>query len=137
MTRATERLRRLAIRLGVYGPIAKTTARFARFPIRVKLTLAFASLMIVLFGGLALLLYTRFEAGLDTGISGALRTRAAVVASVVRAARHGQPPPLPSGGDAFAQILDTHGRVLDSTPGLGSRPLLPADQIDRLGHGTV
>jgi two-component system, OmpR family, sensor kinase len=137
MTRATDHLRRLAIRLRVYGPIAKAIARFARFPIRVKLTLAFAGLMVVLFGGLALLLYTRFEAGLDAGINGALRTRAAGLASVVRAARHGERPPLPSGEDAFAQILDAHGRVLDSTPGLGGHPLLPADQVDSARVGTV
>ena len=137
MTAATERLRRLAIRFKAWGPVRGANERFARAPIRVKLTLAFASLMIVLFGGLALLLYTRFEAGLDAGINGALRTRAAVVASVVRAARHGRPPPLPSGGDAFAQIVGADGRVVDSTPGLGRRPLLPPDAIARARKETV
>jgi signal transduction histidine kinase len=111
--------------------------RFGRLPIRVKLTLAFASLMIVLFGGLALLLYTRFEAGLDTGINSALRTRAAAVASVVRAAKHGQRPPLPAGGDSFAQIVDARGRVVDSTPGLQGRPLLPAAVISQARRGSV
>ena len=137
MTRLAERVRRLAIRFKDWPPLRAATGRFGRLPIRVKLTLAFASLMIVLFGGLALLLYTRFEAGLDAGINGALRTRAAVVESVVRAAKRGQPPPLPAGGDAFAQIVDARGRVADSTPGFHRRPLLPADEIARARHGSV
>ena len=134
---ATERVRRLGTRVKAWPPLSAAVRRFGRLPIRVKLMLAFASLMIVLFGGLALLLYTRFEAGLDTGINGELRSRAAVVDSVVRAAEHGQRAPLPSGGDAFAQILDARGRVVDWTPGFARRPLLPADEIARASRGAV
>jgi two-component system OmpR family sensor kinase len=133
----TERVRRLATRVKEWPPAVAATRRFGRLPIRVKLTLAFASLMIVLFGGLALLLYTRFEAGLDTGINGELRSRAAVVESVVRAAKHDQEAPLPSGGDAFAQIVDARGGVVDSTPGFDRRPLIPADEIARARRASV
>jgi signal transduction histidine kinase len=134
--KATENLRLVATRVKEWPPFSAATRRFGRLPIRIKLMLAFASLMIVLFGGLALLLYTRFEAGLDTGINGELRSRAAVVDSVVRAAEHGQRAPLPSGGDAFAQIVDARGRVVDSTPGF-QRRLLPADEIARARRVSV
>jgi signal transduction histidine kinase len=137
MTKAADGARRLARAIRDWGPIAAASGRLGRLPIRVKLTLAFASLMIVLFGGLALLLYTRFEAGLDAGINGELRSRAAVVESVVDASQHGRAPPLPSGGDAFAQIIDANGRVVDSTPGVERRPLLPAAEIQRARLGTV
>ena len=39
-----------------------------RLPFRVRLTLGFAGIMILLFGGLALLLHTLFAASLDPGI---------------------------------------------------------------------
>jgi two-component system OmpR family sensor kinase len=48
-----------------------------RVPFRVRLALIFAAVMVVLFGGLALLLYTRFAANLDTaGVSQAQRQHA-------------------------------------------------------------
>src|SRR5205814_6338685 len=101
MERLAEGMRRLADLIG-------------RRPLRLKLTLAFAGLMIVLFGGLALLLYTRMQAGLDAGINGALHARAAALADVVRARERGRRAgrlPLPSAGGEFAQILSANGRV--------------------------
>ena len=121
----------------VRAAYAATAEFIGRQPLRIKLTLAFAGLMIVLFGGLALLLYTRFEAGLDAGINGELHARAAAVASVV-SSRHGNhEPPLPSGGGALAQILDRRGGVVEDTRGLGHRALLRGGDLDRARHGTV
>ncbi len=99
-----------------------------RIPFRARLTLSFAGVMVVLFGGLALLLQTLFSASLDQGIDRSLRTHAADLASLVRG-RH-QLPALPeSGGGAFGQIVDpTTGRVLDATPGHAAR-LLRRDQL--------
>jgi two-component system, OmpR family, sensor kinase len=103
-----------------------------RLPIRVRLTLAFAAVMVVLFGGLALLLHTRFAASLDDGIESGLRTRAADLATLIGGgdglARH---PPLPESGGTFAQILTPDGRVADSTPGHGARPLLTSAEVRR------
>jgi two-component system OmpR family sensor kinase len=48
---------------------------FRRVPFRLRLTLIFAAVMVVLFGGLALLLYTRFSASLET-TAGASREHA-------------------------------------------------------------
>jgi signal transduction histidine kinase len=132
-----ERLRRLPRRVWRSRPIARLRDDVGRIPIRARLTLAFAGLMIVLFGGLALLLYTRFEAGLDAGINSELRARAAAVDSVIRARRGGRAQPLPSGGGAVAQILDSGGDVVEDTRGLGRRPLLRGADLDRARHGTV
>ena len=112
----------------------------SRLPIRAKVTLAFAGVMIVIFGGLALLLYTRFEASLDASISSELHARAAALATVVHAqqqASHRPRPALRVGAGAFAQVVDGRGRVLESTPGLGSRPLLHRDEVAAARGGTV
>ncbi len=111
-----------------------------RQPLRVKLTLAFAGVMIVLFGGLALLLYTRMQAGLDTGINGALHARAASLADVIRARAKGRNPgwpPLPAAGGEFAQILNSNGRVFKSTSGLGSPPLIRGSELAAARNGTI
>lgn len=105
-----------------------------RLPIRGRLTLAFATVMIVLFGGLALLLHTRFTSSLDAGINRALHTRAADLASLV-GARQGQPlrapTQLPESGGAFAQVLAAGGRIIESTPGHSGKMLLSAAEVRR------
>jgi two-component system, OmpR family, sensor kinase len=100
-----------------------------KIPIRLRLTLTFAGVMIVLFGGLALLLRTRFEASLDQGINRSLKTRADDVTQLVSRAGH-RLPALPESGGAFAQIVDPRsGRVRDATEGHDS-PLLSRDEAD-------
>jgi two-component system OmpR family sensor kinase len=111
-----------------------------RVPIRVRLTLAFAAVMVVLFGGLALLLHERFSASLDAGIDRALHTRAADLATLVLGGagdRLDQHPPLPESGGAFAQILSTGDTVVDSTPGHGARALLTESEVQRALHTRV
>jgi signal transduction histidine kinase len=101
----------------------------SRAPFRVRLTLSFAGLVTVLFGGLALLLQTRFSASLDQGINGSLRTHSADLSTLVRGEK--RLPQLPESGGAFAQIVDpATGHVLDATPG-HIRPLLTRAQVQR------
>ena len=102
--------------------------------IRARLTLAFAAVMVVLFGGLALLLHERFSASLDQGIDRALDTRAADLTTLVKRGddEHLQRyPPLPESGGAFAQILSPRGQVVDSTPGHGVKRLLTPAELRR------
>lgn len=100
-----------------------------RIPFRVRLTLGFAGVMILLFGGLALLLHARFQAGLDQAIDRSLRTHAGDLQTLVRA--RPQPPSLPASGGAFAQVLDpSTGHVRAATVGYG-KPLLTAPQLRR------
>jgi two-component system, OmpR family, sensor kinase len=114
----TRWLRRASMRLRV---------ALGRVPFRVRLTLSFAGLVTVLFGGLALLLQTLFSASLDQGINGSLRTHSADLSTLVRGKK--RLPQLPESGGAFAQIVDpATGRVLDATPG-HARPLLSLDQV--------
>ena len=82
-----------------------------RLPFRVRLTLSFAVVMIVLFGGLALLLQTQFSASLDQGINRSLHTHAADIASLVRGEK--QLPQLPeSGGKVLGiKLSDITGEV--------------------------
>lgn len=114
-------------------------ARLSRTPIRLKLALTFAGVMVVLFGVLFLLLYVRYAAGLDAGIKSSLENRAADLAAVAsgRDSQVGNHPVLPEGSGGFAQILDPHGHVLAYTPGLAARPLLSAGELVRAGHGPI
>jgi signal transduction histidine kinase len=117
-----------------------TSEFIGRQPLRLKLTLAFAGLMIVLFGGLALLLYTRMQAGLDAGINGALHARAAALADVVRARERGRNAgrlPLPAAGGEFAQIVSADGRVLKSTSGFRHRPLIRGGALAAARVGAI
>ncbi|HUA47714.1 MAG TPA: ATP-binding protein [Solirubrobacteraceae bacterium] len=102
-----------------------------RIPFRVRLTSGFAAVMILLFGGLALLLHARFEAGLDQAIDRALRTHAGDLQTLVRGER--QLPTLPESGGAFAQVVDpSSGRVLAGTPD-AERSLLTRPELRRAG----
>src|ERR1700722_19829065 len=87
-----------------------------QLPFRVRLTLGFAGVMVVLFGGLALLLHTLVEANLDQAINRSLYARAADLKTLVA----GKSPllPLPESDVTFAQILDPRtGDVRVVTPG--------------------
>ena len=106
-----------------------------RVPFRMRLTLGFAVIIIVLFGGLALLLHELFAASLDQGIDRSLRTHSGDLATLISGERG--LPPLPENGGAFAQIVDpASGRVLDATLG-HSRPALNQVQLRRAMAGAL
>jgi two-component system, OmpR family, sensor kinase len=97
-----------------------------RIPFRVRLTLCFAAIIILLFGGLAFVLHARFEAGLDQGINRSLRTRAGDLAPLLTGRQ--QLPSLPESGGAFAQVVDpSSGRVRAATPGYTRSVLSPQE----------
>ncbi len=111
------------------------TDALRRVPFRVRLTLSFAVVMVVLFGGLALLLHESFAASLDQSIDRSLRTRADDLALLVSG--RSRLPALPESGGAFAQIVDpTTGRVRDVTPGNGT-PLLRLAEVRRAAQGSL
>ncbi len=96
--------------------------------------LNFAAVMVVLFGGLALLLQTEFSDSLDQGLNRSLGARAAELATLLNARR--RLPALPEVDGAFAQIVAVRGRVLDATTGFGA-PLLTAPELRRASAATV
>jgi hypothetical protein len=100
-----------------------------RIPFRVRLTLCFAAIIILLFGGLAFVLHARFEVGLDQGINRSLRTRAGDLATLLKGRQ--QLPSLPESGGAFAEVVDpSSGRVRAATPGY-TRSLLSPQELRR------
>lgn len=115
--------------------VGRSASWLRRIPFRVRLALSFAVVMVVLFGGLALLLQTRFSASLDQGINRSLHTHAADLAVLVRG--KSQLPDLPESGGAFAQIVDpATGRVRDATPGHAT-PLLSPREARRAAAGSL
>src|SRR5438067_2391877 len=107
----------------------------SRVPFRIRLTLGFAVVMIVLFGGLALLLHERFAASLDQGIDRSLRTHAADLATLV--SREPALPQLSESGGTFAQIVyPRSGGIRDATPGLTAR-LLSRNALRQAAAGST
>jgi two-component system OmpR family sensor kinase len=95
--------------------------RFGRLPVRVRLTLTFAGVMVVLFGVIALLLYFTFEAGLTTSINNSLKSRAGDLTLAIDSTH--LRTRLASTDLDFAVILNARsGRVLD-----------PVDAVSPLG----
>ena len=109
------------------------TSWWARAPLRIKLTLAFTGVMAVLLVGASVTLSLLSAANLDRAIDDGLEARAGDAAALVRAgAASGR---LSDSGEALAQVLDENGRVLDTTPGAGSRPLLTPGELREAAAG--
>src|SRR6266853_266032 len=117
-------------------------ARFGRRalhpPLRLKLTLAFATAIGVLLAGLAVFIYARFQAGLDQSLNQGLRSRANDIGALVKQADTGLAEAgaarLNRAGAGFAQVLRPGGSVLDQTPGLPHSRLLSGRDIVRAGR---
>src|SRR5918996_4955190 len=98
----------------------------SRVPIRLRLTLAFALAMAVVLTATGVFLYFRLASSLDETIDEGLQARAAELAPLV--ARSTSPLRGGAAGDeAFAQVFDRDGRVIDATPQIGERPLVGPD----------
>src|SRR5215210_5704315 len=111
------------------------TSWWARAPLRIKLALAFTGVMAILLVGASVTLSLLSAANLDRAIDDGLEARAGDAAALVRpGARSGR---LRDSGEALAQVLDPSGRVLDTTPGAGSAPLLTPDELKRAMAGGV
>lgn len=112
-----------------------------RLPIRLRLTLVFAGLMLIasLVGGA--LLRARVATALDGNIDQTLRARAADVSALVARSDDGLraagQSPLTERGEAFAQVLDARGRIVDATPLLRHGPLLTGSQFRSARMGRI
>ncbi|MBA2240932.1 MAG: HAMP domain-containing protein [Solirubrobacterales bacterium] len=104
----------------------------SRLPIRLRVTLVFATAMAVLLGALCLFVYLRFQAQLTEAVDQGLRTRADEVASLAResgsALKRSSQDALAESEESFAQLLLPSGEVLDSTEQLGSQAALSAEE---------
>jgi len=115
--------------------------RVSRLPIRLRVTLVFASVMAVVLAGVGLFLYVRLGSELDATIAQGLRSRAGDVSALVEEADAGLAQsgrsPLTERGENIAQILNVSGRVVDGTPSLRGRPLLATRDLRRALRGTI
>src|SRR5438067_2451571 len=98
-----------------------------RFPLRLRVTLAFGVGMAVVLSALGLFLYVRVGHDLMNGIDMELRSRAQVIVDgiahrttrLVRAPGHLIDP-----DEAFAQVLGPGGAILDSSSAVSGAPML-------------
>src|SRR3954469_24931020 len=97
--------------------------RLPALPLRVKLTLAFTGVMAILLAAASIALSVLVADNLDSTIDDGLAARAGDAAAL---ARTGTGRARIAGtGEAFAQVLDpAPGRVLETTQGAGTAPLL-------------
>ncbi|WP_214324564.1 ATP-binding protein [Nonomuraea sediminis] len=99
----------------------------ARISLRVRLTLAFALAMALVLAGLGGFLYARLGAELLNGVDLDLRSRAGVIVGALE--RH-HPAPMEIGqnlidpDEAFAQILDSSGHILQTTDAVSAAPMI-------------
>jgi signal transduction histidine kinase len=101
-----------------------------RWPIRIRLTVGFAVVMILVLAGAAITTLSSFGAAFDESID---HTQAARLHALTTAGPLGSTQPDPSspvGSDSATQILDSaHGTVLASPAQLNGRPLLTPAQV--------
>jgi two-component system OmpR family sensor kinase len=103
-----------------------------RLPLRVRLTLAFAVGMAVVFVALGILLHARFAADLTNGVDLDLRSRAQVIVSAIG---RQDPSVVDAGGnlidpdEAFAQVLAPPDHIVDTSAGVSGAPLLDAAAV--------
>jgi two-component system OmpR family sensor kinase len=96
-------------------------------PLRLRLTLVFAAGMAVVLAAMGAFLYVRLGADLTQGIDMDLRARAQVIAA---ATARQDPSVIRAGGnlidpdEAFAQVMDPSGRILESSPAVAAAPML-------------
>jgi heavy metal sensor kinase len=113
----------------------------SRFPLKLKLTLAYAGVMAIVLAATGLFVYLRLADELNRSIDNGLRTRADEVSALIK---HSDSGFRKSGGagliekeEGFAQILDHRGRVVDSSFRTGAVPLLTAPERSRAEQGTI
>lgn len=98
--------------------------------------------MALVLAGVGLFLYLRLGAELDASVEHGLRSRAGDVTALVEQAgsglaQSGRSPLIEQGEENLAQILDTSGRVVDSTPSLRNPSLLSDAELRRALVGTI
>jgi two-component system OmpR family sensor kinase len=108
------------------GTIVRT---WTRLSLRLRLTLAFALGMAAVLAALGGFLYERLGAELLQGVDLELRSRAEGIVSALGERR---PVDIDTGrrlidpDEAFAQVLDSSGGIVETTPAVRAAPMLPA-----------
>jgi two-component system OmpR family sensor kinase len=113
----------------------------SRLPVRWRLTVAFACVMAILLTATGVFVRQQLQANLDSALDASLRSHAADIATLAQQSDTGLAEAKPNGvagqRPQLAQIIDSHGRVIDATAGLPRRPLLGAAALARARGGSV
>lgn len=100
-------------------------------PIRFRLALIFALAMAIVLGGAGWFAYARVGDHLSEALDQELRSRAQDVSALVRQGGSLTAPGigLIERGESFAQLLDADGRVIESSPPIGTTRLLSSIEL--------
>src|SRR5271167_396835 len=105
----------------------------SRIPTRLRLTLVFAAMMVLVLAVTGVFVYVRFRSELDRTIDVNLHTQAAALAPLVERSDAGLSQavdsPLFQGHESFVQVLDASGRILAATAPLRGGALLGGNQL--------
>jgi signal transduction histidine kinase len=110
-----------------------------RVPLKVRLTLVFGVAMAIVLVGLGAFIYVRLGDELLASLDFGLRSRAAVVEAAVGAG--GQSlidgkSRLIDPDEAFAQVLNAAGQIVDASSAVSDAPLLNADEVTSISGPT-
>ena len=109
----------------------------SRVPIRLRLTLVFTAAMAVVLAAMGIFVYSLVASDLSDALDRELRSRAQDLSALVDRSgsleRTGSP--FVEHGEAFAELVGPDGRVLDSTPTIGSFGLLNESELERAARG--
>ena len=107
-----------------------------RLPLRLRLTLVFSIGMAIVLLGLGTFAYLRVSDALLASVDAGLRSRAQVLANAVGSVdarnvvtANGK---LIDPDEAFAQILDASGQIVEASSAVSDRPLLSASELNLL-----
>jgi two-component system OmpR family sensor kinase len=107
--------------------------RFRGLPIRLRVSLAFALVLALVLAGTGVFLDLRFAAEMNHAIDQSLRSRAGDVIALVGQAdtglRQSTAVGLSTRARDFAQVLDTGGKIVDSSPQTGRQAVLSASAL--------
>ena len=113
----------------------------SRLPVRLRVTLAFTAAMAVLLAGLGVFVNLRFASQLDETIDQGLRSRAGEIEALADRGGSGlrdvAGSALSESDDSFAELLAPDGRVIDATPQLADRRVLPIEALASASDGAV
>jgi two-component system OmpR family sensor kinase len=110
----------------------------SRWPIRIRVTAAFALAMAVVLAATGWFLYARLGSHLDTALNTELHVRADDLAALVQqpnaSLRSDGRARLVEPGESYAQLLDGNGNVIDATSRLGERAVIDAGTLSTAGR---
>ena len=113
----------------------------SRLPIKLRVTLAFAAVMAVVFVAVGLFLYLQLGDSLDDSIDNGLRSRAGDAVALVQGSgggiQRGARESLIESDESFAQVLSADGGVLDSTPQLQGEAVLSPAEAEQASEGAA